>query len=736
MTSLEPVALFALGFGSQAMLGGLAAASIPIILHLLNRRKFRETRWAAMQFLLAAIRKNQRRIRLEQLILLAVRTMIILCVVLAMAKPFLESLGALPALAGQRTHRVLVLDGSLSMGTVAEGDSRFDKAKAIARKLVEGTRGGDVISVVLMGDPPRAVVGAPSPNRDAVLKEIGDVKLPHGSTDLTASFDKIAEVLKSSDVHAKEVIFLTDLQAASWRRGGAKAPDEGLKKALARLREYEPSSVVIDLGSANGENRAVVGLDVNAPIVTVGASPLITATVAGFGQGGAREVRVRFIVDDERVNEQVVTVRPGERTPVAFGHTFTTPGDHLVEARIDDDALPLDNHRWLALPVRENIKVLLVDGDSKSEPFASETSYLAQALEPGDGSPGTPSLIKAEVIPDAQLGQRDLAEYDVVLLCNVPQFSPGEVAALDAYLKQGGGVVVFGGDQVVPSNYNRLLYDEGKGILPAEVGPNVGDASKKAESHFNFDPRGFAHPIVEPFRDATDPVQSGLTGVKTWQYHKLKLPKGSSAVVALGFDRGDPAVIEVRRHRGHVFQVATSADAGWTSWPLHNSFPPVMEQIVLQAAAGRRAERNVRVGQPLDQALPAGSAEATATVTTPGDRRLPTKIVADGDVSRLHFEGTEVSGPYLVKAAPPVPLDALFAANPDPAESDPAKLDRVALAEALPGWGFSYFSNWQNLTSDATAVGRRGELHRQLLYAVLVLLLVESVLAWKFGHHS
>src|SRR5437868_3377407 len=78
-------------------------------------RKFRETRWAAMQFLLAAIRKHYRRIRVEQWILLAVRTLVVLLVVLAMATPFLEGLGAIPVLAGQRTHRVIVLDGSLSM---------------------------------------------------------------------------------------------------------------------------------------------------------------------------------------------------------------------------------------------------------------------------------------------------------------------------------------------------------------------------------------------------------------------------------------------------------------------------------------------------------------------------------------------------------------------------------------------------------------------------------------------
>src|ERR1700677_3186520 len=106
--TLPPI--WALGFANAALLYGLAATSVPIILHLLNRRRFREVSWAAMRFLMAAIKKNQRRIRIEQWLLLAIRTLIVLLVVLAMAKPFLESFGMV--IAGRTIHRVLVLDAS------------------------------------------------------------------------------------------------------------------------------------------------------------------------------------------------------------------------------------------------------------------------------------------------------------------------------------------------------------------------------------------------------------------------------------------------------------------------------------------------------------------------------------------------------------------------------------------------------------------------------------------------
>ena len=213
-------------FSNPAMLWGLGAASIPLIIHLLNRRRFREEPWAAMRFLLAALRKNQRRVRIEQWLLLAVRTLVIVCAVLAMAKPFLERLGAAALLPGQRTHWVLVLDGSLSMNRAPAETSRFDHAKALAAQLVRATRQGDGVSVVMMADPPRAVIGSPSYSREAVLKEIAELAPTHAASDLPASFAKVEEVLAASDVPRKHLVFITDLQAATWNREKTGAEEE------------------------------------------------------------------------------------------------------------------------------------------------------------------------------------------------------------------------------------------------------------------------------------------------------------------------------------------------------------------------------------------------------------------------------------------------------------------------------------------------------------------------------
>ncbi len=736
-----PPVLFAAVFANPLLLWGLGAASLPIIIHLLNKRKFREEPWAAMRFLMAAVRKNQKRVQIEQWLLLAVRTLIILLVVLAMAKPLLESLGAIDLLRGQRRHWVLVLDGSMSMDYRPTDTPRFDQAKEIARRLVKDSRQGDALSVIVMADPPRVIVGAPAFNKDSVLAEINALVLPHGGTDLAATFRKVDEVLDASPIPRKEVVFLTDLQTASWKKSDAKGND-ALKPLIAKLEAKKAMSQVIDLGAPGGKNRAVVDLVLDPPIATLNTPMIAKATIKNFGRDASGEFPVRLALGEAIAEERTISVAAGESEVVAFPFKFTSPGLTTVTVSTPDDALKIDDTRLAVVNVRENINVLIVDGWQKAEPFASESDYLKEAIGPepdtsANADPNEPpASIRATVVAESQLSRQDLFPYDALVLCNVASFTEPEVAALDSYLKQGGGVVVFGGDQVQAENYNRTLHDGGKGLLPASLGPIVGDPTK-ADSSFTFDPLGFRHPIVADFSGQVAGVTASLTEVKTYRYHKLRLPKDSLAKVALNFGgTNDPAVIEAPRYRGRVVQVATSADRDWTSWPLHQSYPPVMEQIVMLAAAGRFEEKNLRVGQPLSQSFPPSAAGADASILRPGSTSpVSAKLRPAGDVSQLVFEDTDRSGVYSLEVGSPLNLKTQFGANPDPLESDPAKLDQNGLKDAVPGWKFVYDSDWRGLEKSAASVGQRGELHRPMLWAVLILLIAESILAWWFGHH-
>jgi hypothetical protein len=735
--------LLAIGFANPLLLWGLAAASLPILLHLLNRRRYREENWAAMRFLLAAIRKNQRRIRLEHWLLLAVRTLLVAFVVLAMAQPFLESTGAVPLLAGRRTHRVIVLDGSMSMSYAVADRSRFARAAEYADAYVQGARNGDAISVLILGDPPRVVIGAPSPNHAEVREEIEQLRPSHGKGDLDATLAKIREILDSSDLPQKEVLFLTDLQASTWQV--AAEDDSALKKAVAELERGRANCVVVDLGDGGRSNRAVVDLALDTPIVVRGGpAAIISARLANYGPEVESGARAQLVVDGRLGPERRVDLPPGQEVPVAFSYRFEEPGDHVVEIRLDEDRLAVDDTRRLAVPVREHLEALLVNGSYSPEPFQSETDYLAQALSPSEGSDRTPSPIRVEVVTESQLSRRDLGRYDVIFLCNVARFSRGEVEAIDQFLRQGGGVVAFAGDRVQADEWNAALFAglpgsgqfEGEGFLPARYGEVIDTGSENAEQLAlapEFDPLGFEHPIVSIYQGAPAQVVAGLTGVRTWRSFDLLVPEGSGARPAIAFTDGRPAVLTMPRHRGFVVQVATTADDDWTTWPLHPSYPPVVEQMALFAASGRMSQRNVPVGQPLDQAIATEAAGATATVIRPDGREEPGRLADEGDGPRFLFDETDLAGVYTARLGPPLARELTFSANPDPAESDPSRADAATLSAQFPRWTFSSWDGGPVDRTDAAAVGRRGELHRGLLLALLGLVLGESTLAWWIG---
>jgi von Willebrand factor type A domain/Aerotolerance regulator N-terminal len=708
----------------------LAFAAAPIIIHLLSRRKFRELDWAAMKWLLAAIQKNARRIQLEQLILLAVRTLLVLCVVLAMAKPFLEGAGAV-LLPGKRTHRILVIDGSFSMGYRLTDRDRFDRAKQVAGAILQDARKGDAASLVLMAAPPRIVVGEPSANLAAVADEVRSLELPHGEADLAATFAKLDEILAQSNLEQKEIYFITDLQKASWASadGAATTPLQDLAAKIAARANI----VLIDLGQGSADNLAITALDLEDPLVTVGRDTRFSATFRNFGRTNRSALSVTMNVDGDLQDRRSIDLPAGEQTSIVLSQSFASPGRHLVELILDDDSLAIDNHRWLAVNAKENIDVLLVDGEPSGERFGSETDYLRFALAPEVLSADTKLSFRPEVIRESEFLDTDLARFDCVVFANVGQFTDSEARVVQGFLRGGGGVIWFLGDQVESQSYNRVLFRDGHGILPVQLGSRAGD-SQTRQKFVLFDPRDYSHPIVQPFRGAT---QGGLLTTKVFEYVRTELPAESSAQVALTYEGGDPAIVTAPMERGRVAIVTTSADIEWTNWPFWPSYVPVMNELINYVIADRQRDRTVLVGETLASPVVPSAVETPVTIELPGKQLVARRMPPHDEVDFFLYDQTGRSGGYRVSFGPPVATEDLFAVNVDSRESDLARIEPDELRERFPSWRFVYLTNWQAIASGQSSVTEnRGELHRYFLFGALILMFIESFLAWKFGHYA
>jgi hypothetical protein len=734
-----PAVLVAFAFGSLPMLGWLAAAAAPILIHLWSRRQYRQTRWAAMEYLLAALRSSRRRIRLEEWFLLALRTAVILLVVLAAAEPLLET--RIVTARGQRTHRVLVIDVSYSMGYRPVDKTRFERAKEIAARIVEESSEGDGFTLVLLGQPPRVVVGTPSFDSRDFLKEIQALELPHAGADLPQTLVEVEKVLnnarrETSRLTRTEIYFLTDLGRVGW--GLERLDSASLAEFRKRSRRLADAAAltVINLGQPDAENIAVTDFEAVESFATVAKPMEVRAVVKNFGRQSHNRQPVELRADQRRVDQQYIDLPPGGEATVTFSHDFDSPGEHVLEVRAEGDRLEIDNQRWLAVPVKPYLRVLCVDGRPSGDPFRSATGYLVAALAPQSDSAAT-ALVRPDVVPESQLTLAPLEKYDCVFLADIAQFTAGEARMLDAYVQSGGSLVFFLGGQVQAANYNRELGGEaGNGfrLLPARLGEIVANNSLPLA---RLNPLGYRHPIVQPFRGQEG---AGLLSTPVFKYFKLALPKDSKANVVLAIDpHADPLIVEESIHRGRVIVVGTAADdSGWSALPQWPTLVPIVQEVLAYAVGGQIQERNHRVGDILGGSIPTVSGDVRLSVKSPSGRSDVVPLQSEGAYLAWAYPAMVASGIYTAEFGPPLGRSELHAVNVDPQESDLTMLTAEQLRdEVWPGIDFNHQTTWQNLErSPPGPVALRSELPKELLYVVLAMLFLETYLARWFGHYG
>ena len=800
---LATLPLFAFLFEAPVIAAAAAgtAVSIPIIIHLLNRKRYRVVPWAAMRFLLAAQRKTSRKVRIEQLLLLAVRCLLLLLLLAAMCSvtPWAEAAWRWFAPSGvavvggaARTHKILVIDGSLGMGFKAGDEDAFEKARAVAKQIVRDSGGGDGFSVVLLAAPPRMIVpgptidgdpGLPSEDAEKVLARIDALRRTDGNADLAAALTTVENLLEASPSKyvEKEVYFLTNLQRTTWVARQAAALSATVQKIQARAK----TAAVIDVGQDGAENLAVEDLALADPIATTGHDTLFQAVLHNFGDTRT-DVPVRAVVrkagaDAEEAMDlpPVRELKGGEEVRVTFKYKFPDPGDYVVRFETDHDGLESDDARRVVVTVKDEVPVLLVNGKPAGEAYDQAAQYVSTALNPfqdGKAHPAAHVVAVPKVITETQFadeGLGDLTPYDCVFLCDMPRFTEAEAHRLLAHVRRGGGVVFAVGDRVDLAAYNDVLFRAGAGLLPARL---VEKQSGNTDYQYQFliDPELEREPAFKAFTDSrpremllaahfrqflkVEPAVNGdprsllsftpapLPGKSPEEILKAARPPGGPALLAWRPPAGKDAP-EGRRLRGRVVLFTSSLNADWNSWPASPIFPPFMDRLMHFAAAGRLREQAVEVGDPIELFLATAGA-GSAVVHTPDGREesVPVRGLDDGGV--LRWSGAEVGGVYRVAVGSAGP-DALVAVNP-PAlnqaqQASPSDLARTRpedLKAAYPDWDLQVTTDPHQVvhaSGSAAAVEYEpigGRVAHVLLLVMLALFFCEVVMAWLFGHYS
>ena len=775
-----------------------AAGSIPVIIHLINRQKYRRVRWAAMPFLLAAIRKMRRRLQVENLLLLLVRIAVLLLLALVVARPLLSS-GLASAADASDTHLVLVLDASFSMGYRSGQKTPLDRAKAGAAALLDGLKPGerDRASLIVWTDAPHAVIGPPTNDLGRAKSAVADVALSDRGNRLGALLPVLLDVLEKSDNRRKRIVLFTDLQRTAWDVPDAEAAraNDALKALTAKPGV---SVTVMDVGENDPRNRAAVRFAAEDDVVVARRPVRLTAEVQNFSPENIPALAVSLVVDDDRKQTLSLPLDAGASGQVTFRYEFPAPGPHALRVELDPDFLAADDRRHLSVDVREQIRVLAVDGEEGGGPASEdETFFFTRALSPSREAIDRASLFQVERVGPLAFAGHRLDRTDVVVLANVGDLSEERAEALEAFVRDGGGLLVALGDQVDAALYNRLLWRDGRGLLPLSLGERCVDyAWDRPVALAKID---FTHAGLRFFR----PFEAVFGSLLSFEFFRTgpaadpapvpAVPPGAPGVPSasagppirvLGrYEDPDesPWLAEREFGRGRVLLLTTSLDAEWNYMPKAPPYAVLWNELGKALAARTNDGRNLAVGEWIRMTIREREFARSFRLETPGEgyvSLIPAKISDERYV--LQFPGgesAEIADAHEASEKPSeTPADsgtprpagrddasragvgtagiyrllrpeeggagagaeegdtlACFAVNVRPEESDLERTSDEEIRRRFPGFKFESPTLDRDDPSKVSVRNDTSTLWRWFLFGVLALLATESLLAWRFN---
>jgi hypothetical protein len=536
-------------FTNALMLAGLTALAIPVIIHLLLKRKKKRLRFSTNQFFVKHDKQSSQRRKLRNWLLLALRLLIVTLLVLAFARPYLPRTGA--AAIGQKRQAIIVLDRSASMRAISSDGQRWSKAKEQASKILAGLQRDDRAALISCSSHTDVLSGlAPA---GVVEKLLGGLLPAYGTSDLAQGLQQAVKLVSATDPHIVSTVYvISDLQRSACHKLGSTPLPQSLDIKL------------IPVGDLASPNLALTDVEVESH---EGARP--HAVLANYSDEEIPGATLELNVDGQNAFSRPLRLGAGATTNVELFLPPLKAGWHNAQVTLrTKDALEIDNMRYATLLIPEPTRVLLVETRPSQRVFQQETFFLSLALDPTKDStnpvPATFNLLQTtpEDAFSKLSGSQGRAAYDLVVLPGLKEIPSGGARALEAFVEAGGGLLLFLGDHVNANRYNNEL---GK-LLPALVGDAV-----SAEAGLPWHMSEF-NTNVAVFAAFRLPNSGDLHLAEFTK--RFTLTRTSDGLQSAAFDDEVPLLVTRAVGHGRVALVNSSADTSWNDWPKHKTFVP------------------------------------------------------------------------------------------------------------------------------------------------------------------
>ena len=632
-----------MGFLAGAFaIAGTIGASIPLIIHLLNRERARRLIFSTVRFIQMSHQTNVQRHKLKRLLLLLMRILMLILLGFAFARPFIAAdPTTAPELGGVR-NAVIILDTSYSM----QYEDVFERAKKEAIDRLDGLESADAVALILSADKARKVLPIDS-EHNHIRAAIESAEPTYRPTDYLDAIQTADEILQGVTAGQKQIYLIADLQKIGW---------ENFLETDRLSPDVDIEFVNIAVEQTN--NRAITDINVPPVVLIDQKDTELVARIHNFNTEQVQKLPVSLFIDNNKVQTTQLDIEPEDSADAVFRMEIDLQSEsiHTGWVEIDTDAIEIDNRYYFTVQSMKSIKVHAVNGEQKRSDIEDETFFLTRALK-DVGDEGAPiNYTESTTLPSAAALQR----YDVLILANVKQITAAEAERLKTYVNAGGGLIITLGDNIDSGVYQQHLGGSEDSLMPCTLMQAVGDPIGKDEFQV-IASVDYRHPIFTPF---SNPNHGDFGKGRFYRYFQTT-PTSEGTVIA-AFDDGNPAVLETIYGNGRVLCFTSTIDREWNDLPIHGVYLPFLHETIKYLALKQAGKvPDYRVGDSVEYNRTQDSAGKEVAVFDPDRKETRMTLNEQGN---LFYENTEHPGIYSVHGSGKSPH--YFVINVDTAESD------------------------------------------------------------------
>ena len=560
--------------------------------------------------------------------------------------------------AGQR-HLVIMLDRSQSMAHSDGAVSTFQRARLEVRKLIRSLDPLDKVNLVLVGRAPQAAFGDFSHNVAATLTFLDEAEPAPHEADFQAA-NALAAQLAEKAQGPLEIYYVSDFQRKNW----ANVHFDELPRE-ARLF-FVPATE-----DKTRDNLAILDVSLADRSPVTGSSFEVNVRVGNYSQHHFNG-KIEAVVQASLGTEMAVALPPWGETDVTLEIPPLAAGLHSIRFELTHDNLAIDNMRTLAVTVREAEEVLILT-EPTSEPGAPPPSlYLSAAVNPyGEGK----GAYRPKLLDSKEITPSTLAACSKVVASRTPVLTDEQAASLAAFLRGGGGLLLFLDGEHDPANLAKLSAQLGED-LPLRLNARL-TADNLPSGAMRFAQGEFRSPYLRLFKGE----RRGSLGLLEFYEFYHAAPTGEGRVL-LRYADGTPAMAETQAGLGTILLCNFSVSELSSNLARQRLFPGWVHDLLANMSAAGGEEMEFLAGDRIYTEAWASEALGRAVIG-PGQKEVSAQAEIHGERIHLNFLAGEPGSYHL--PGPGGRRLANFAVNTPPRESDLRTLDVAVLPERAPG---------------------------------------------------